>query len=105
MCNGSGWPKARRGGSWGLARFPPRFPGLVKIHLLKARVGHPPAGDDAGIDFTWHAAAAHRGPAFASCAAARAKHKVVVSVRLDPQVLAWLRSKGEGHLTRINLIF
>jgi uncharacterized protein (DUF4415 family) len=25
-----------------------------------------------------------------------------VSVRLDPQVLDWLRSKGEGHLTCIN---
>ncbi len=25
-----------------------------------------------------------------------------VSVRLDPQVLDWLRGKGEGHLTRIN---
>jgi uncharacterized protein (DUF4415 family) len=23
-------------------------------------------------------------------------------VRLDPQVVEWLRSKGEGHLTRIN---
>ena len=28
--------------------------------------------------------------------------KVPVSVRLDPSVLAWLKSKGEGHLTRIN---
>jgi uncharacterized protein (DUF4415 family) len=28
--------------------------------------------------------------------------KVAVSVRLDPQVLAWLKSKGAGHLTRIN---
>ena len=28
--------------------------------------------------------------------------KVPVSVRLDPRVLDWLRSKGEGHLTRIN---
>ena len=28
--------------------------------------------------------------------------KVPVSVRLDPRVLAWLKSKGEGHLTRIN---
>ena len=28
--------------------------------------------------------------------------KVAVSVRLDPQILDWLRSKGEGHLTRIN---
>ena len=27
---------------------------------------------------------------------------VAVSVRLDPNVLAWLKSKGEGHLTRIN---
>ena len=28
--------------------------------------------------------------------------KVAVSVRIDARVLAWLRSKGEGHLTRIN---
>jgi uncharacterized protein (DUF4415 family) len=28
--------------------------------------------------------------------------KVAVSVRLDAPVLAWLKSKGEGHLTRIN---
>jgi len=28
--------------------------------------------------------------------------KVPVSVRLDPRVLDWLKSKGEGHLTRIN---
>ena len=31
-----------------------------------------------------------------------AKKKVAVSVRLDPRVLDWLKSKGEGHLTRIN---
>jgi uncharacterized DUF497 family protein len=30
------------------------------------------------------------------------KRKVAVSVRLDAQVVEWLRSKGEGHLTRIN---
>jgi uncharacterized protein (DUF4415 family) len=30
------------------------------------------------------------------------RRKVAVSVRLDPDVLDWLRSKGEGHLTRIN---
>jgi len=30
------------------------------------------------------------------------RRKVPVSVRLDPQVLEWLKSKGEGHLTRIN---
>ncbi|HTT65957.1 MAG TPA: BrnA antitoxin family protein [Bryobacteraceae bacterium] len=30
------------------------------------------------------------------------RRKVAVSVRLAPQVLEWLKSKGEGHLTRIN---
>ena len=30
------------------------------------------------------------------------KPKVAVSVRLDARVLDWLKSKGEGHLTRIN---
>ena len=30
------------------------------------------------------------------------RRKVAVSVRLDPQVIEWLRSKGQGHLTRIN---
>jgi uncharacterized protein (DUF4415 family) len=30
------------------------------------------------------------------------KPKVAVSVRLDPSVLDWLKSKGHGHLTRIN---
>jgi len=28
--------------------------------------------------------------------------KISVSVRIDPRVLAWLKSKGAGHLTRIN---
>lgn len=30
------------------------------------------------------------------------RKRVAVSVRLDPRVLEWLRSKGSGHLTRIN---
>ena len=30
------------------------------------------------------------------------RRKQAVSVRLDPKVLDWLKSKGEGHLTRIN---
>ena len=30
------------------------------------------------------------------------RRKQAVSVRLDPEVLTWLRSKGKGHLTRIN---
>jgi uncharacterized protein (DUF4415 family) len=30
--------------------------------------------------------------------------KTAVSLRIDADVLAWLKSKGEGHLTRINSI-
>ncbi len=30
------------------------------------------------------------------------RRKVAVSVRLDPEVLEWLKAKGQGHLTRIN---
>jgi uncharacterized protein (DUF4415 family) len=32
----------------------------------------------------------------------RDRNKIAVSVRLDPRVLEWLKSKGKGHLTRIN---
>ena len=32
----------------------------------------------------------------------KVRRKVAVSVRLDPQVLDWLRAQGKGHLTRIN---
>jgi uncharacterized protein (DUF4415 family) len=32
----------------------------------------------------------------------RHKAKIPVSVRIDGRVLDWLKSKGEGHLTRIN---
>ena len=32
----------------------------------------------------------------------RDRKKVPVSVRLDPQIIEWLKSKGHGHLTRIN---
>jgi uncharacterized protein (DUF4415 family) len=30
------------------------------------------------------------------------RRKVAISVRVDPRVLDWLKSKGAGHLTRIN---
>jgi uncharacterized protein (DUF4415 family) len=59
------------------------------------------AGDDSGIDYSdippltpeqLARMVRFRGP----------KRKVPVSVRLDPQVLEWLRAKGDGHLTRIN---
>ncbi len=58
-------------------------------------------GDDSGIDYS-------DIPRLTAEQLARmvrirdVKRKVPVSVRLDPQVLEWLRGKGEGHLTRIN---
>lgn len=30
------------------------------------------------------------------------RRKVPVSVRLDPRIIEWLKSKGKGHLTLIN---
>jgi uncharacterized protein (DUF4415 family) len=59
------------------------------------------AGNDSGIDYSdiprltkeqLARMVRLRGP----------RRKQAVSVRLDPRVLDWLRSKGEGHLTRIN---
>ena len=59
------------------------------------------AGDDSGIDYS-------DIPKLTEEQLARmvrlrdVRRKVPVSVRLDPQVLDWLRAKGDGHLTRIN---
>lgn len=59
------------------------------------------AGRDAGIDFS-EIPRLTRNQLSHLIRVRRAKRKVAVSVRLDPEVLDWLRSKGEGHLTRIN---
>ena len=59
------------------------------------------AGDDSGIDYS-------DIPRLTEEQLARmvrlrdVRRKVPVSVRLDAEVLEWLRGKGAGHLTRIN---
>ena len=59
------------------------------------------AGDDSGIDYS-------DIPQLTEEQLARmvrlreVRRKVPVSVRLDPEVLDWLRGKGAGHLRRIN---
>jgi len=59
------------------------------------------AGDDSGIDYS--DIPPLTGEQLARMVRLRdLPRKVPVSVRLDPQVLDWLKSKGEGHLTRIN---
>ena len=69
---------------------------LVKRHAAKQA-----AGDDSDINYT-------DIPRLTDAQLAQMvrlrdiRPKVPVSVRLDPTVLAWLRAKGEGHLTRIN---
>lgn len=63
--------------------------------------GRQAAGDDSGIDFT--DIPRLTAEQLASMVNLRdVRRKVSVSVRLNPQVLEWLKSKGEGHLTRIN---
>ena len=59
------------------------------------------AGDDSGIDFS-DIPRLTRNQLSHLIRVRRAKRKVAVSLRLDAEVLDWLRSKGAGHLTRIN---
>ncbi len=69
--------------------------------VLRRAAARQAAGDDSGIDYSdiprltpdqLARMVRLRGP----------RRKQPVSVRLDPRVLEWLKSKGEGHLTRIN---
>jgi uncharacterized protein (DUF4415 family) len=68
---------------------------------LRKHAAKQAAGDDAGINFD---DIPHlTDEQLAQMVRLRdIRPKVPVSVRLDPSVLAWLKSKGEGHLTRIN---
>ena len=59
------------------------------------------AGDDSRVDFT--EIPPLTADQLANMVRLRdVRRKVAVSVRLDPRVVDWLKSKGEGHLTRIN---
>lgn len=72
-----------------------------EIEAMRYAAERQAAGDDSDIDFS-------DIPQFteqqlASMVRLRdIPRKVAVSVRLDPQVVEWLKSKGGGHLTRIN---
>jgi uncharacterized protein (DUF4415 family) len=68
---------------------------------LRRAAAHQAAGDDSHINFKDIPRLSDEQ--LASMMRLRdARRKVAVSVRLDPHVLDWLKSKGEGHLTRIN---
>src|SRR5579871_2436357 len=72
-----------------------------QIAVLTRVVRAQEAGDDSGIDYS-------EIPPLTDAQLKQmvrlreVKRKIPVSVRLDPTVLAWLKSKGDGHLTRIN---
>lgn len=68
---------------------------LVAIAKRQAR------GDDSAIDFSDIPRLTEEQLANA-IRLEDVRRKVPVSVRLDPQVIEWLKSKGSGHLTRIN---
>ena len=60
------------------------------------------AGDDSQIDFSDIPRLTEEQLASMVRLREARQPKVSVSLRLDPRVLAWLKSKGAGHLTRIN---
>jgi uncharacterized protein (DUF4415 family) len=71
---------------------------LTATRLIAARQQ---AGDDSGIDYSDIPRLTDEQ--LAQMVRLRDNRpKVAVSVRLNPQVLEWLKSKGAGHLTRIN---
>jgi uncharacterized protein (DUF4415 family) len=59
------------------------------------------AGDDSDIDFS--DVPPLTDEQLANLVSLReTRPRIPVSVRLDPRVIEWLKSKGAGHLTRIN---
>jgi uncharacterized protein (DUF4415 family) len=58
------------------------------------------AGDDSGIDY--EDIPRLTDEQLAAMVPFRDRRKIAVSVRLNPEVLDWLKSKGEGPLSRIN---
>lgn len=68
---------------------------------LRLAGGRQATGDESGVDF-------QDIPRLTNVQLAdlvrlrEVRRKIAVSVRLDPEVLDWLKSKGRGHLTRVN---
>jgi len=72
-----------------------------ELGALREAAARQATGDDSGINF--EDIPQLTSEQLASMVRLRdVGRKVPVSVRLDPRVIDWLKSKGEGHLTRIN---
>jgi uncharacterized DUF497 family protein len=72
-----------------------------QVEILTRHAAQQAAGDDSDINYSDIPPLTDEQLASMTRLRDR-KTKISVSVRLDPQVLDWLKSKVEGHLTRIN---
>ena len=70
--------------------------------ILRRIAGRQATGDDSRIDFAGMPRLTDEQLAKMVRLRDARPRKVAVSVRLDAQVLEWLKSKGGRHLTRIN---
>ena len=73
----------------------------TEIEVLRRLSKHQNAGTDTGIDFN-DIPRLTKAQLDSMVRLREVRRKVAVSVRLDPRVIDWLKSKGGGHLTRIN---
>jgi uncharacterized protein (DUF4415 family) len=76
----------------------------AEIETVRRIARQQAAGDDSGVNFEGIPRVSELTPEqLASMIRFRERHsKTLVSVRLDQEVLEWLKAKGPGHLTRIN---
>ena len=74
----------------------------VERETLRRVAARQATGDDSNIDFKEIPRLTNEQLASMVRLRDARQPKVAVSVRLDARVLDWLKSKGDGHLTRIN---
>ncbi len=78
-----------------------RKPTKQETARIKRMAAKQAAGDDSDIDYSDIPPLTDEQ--LRNAIRFRDRHKkIAVSVRLDPRVLRWLKTKGTGHLTRIN---
>ena len=70
----------------------------IDIERLNALRHRPPAHDDDNLPLT----AAQLGQAVRHRGRPRGSRKVRLTVRIDTDVVAWLKSTGSGYQTRLN---
>lgn len=75
---------------------------MTKKYMVDPFIEVPEQGDDSDIDYSDIPKTTEAQWAKAKVRPARIKSPI--SIRLDPDVLAWFRSKGKGYQSRINAV-